>query len=159
KLGKNWDKKRLADAHYAIDLAELAAREGVVSPDEVAEMRKALVLDNIGAMPPDQYAALRRSGQLEATIEACAEPDNNKSWRDSQNHRQQITDRVANWAHQRMSDAGAIDDAEFVSQLRKHRGLPRELLDANGDPAASDEYISAEMGAINLAKLQNVPHQ
>src|SRR5262245_9195488 len=56
RLGKGWDKARLADAHYAIDLGEMAVREGVIRPDELTEMRKALVMDNIGAMPPDQYA-------------------------------------------------------------------------------------------------------
>src|SRR5262249_37503420 len=106
----------------------------------------------------EQYDAMRRSGQLEATLEACAEPDPTKSWRDSRQHRQEVTNKVANWAHQRMSDAGTIDDAEFISQLRKHRGIPAELLDANGDPAASDEFISAEMGAISLAKAQNVEY-
>src|SRR5262245_61927173 len=75
RLPKRWNREQLANGHYTIDVGESMVAAGELSSDELAEVRRAVVLHNVGEMPPEDYARMRRSGELENVLDQCAQPD------------------------------------------------------------------------------------
>src|SRR5262249_7704379 len=140
RLGKGWDKDRIANTMIGLEAAQTLVADGTISQREMDEIVKKHTLELISnAIQVEQYVAMRKSGEMDQLLERCAETtlsndgksmDEYVAARRSRDEllpdvsdktiaqqRAELTNKVGAELLHRMADAGVIDDKNYVGAL------------------------------------------